>query len=96
VERFREAAARNKARSPLGTKRGNLLVMENRNRAIDFLNAATNAGLPLAVVADLIGISGRTLWRSGLTSGGRSLVSIAVSELQGKWPTSSPLKSGGK
>jgi hypothetical protein len=37
--------------------------MENRNRAIDFLKAATNAGLPLAVVADLIGISGRTLWR---------------------------------
>jgi hypothetical protein len=37
--------------------------MENRNRSIDFLKAATNAGLPLTVVADLIGISGRTLWR---------------------------------
>ncbi len=49
--------------------------MEYRNKAIDFLNACTDAGLPLKVVADLLGVCRRTLcrWRQDIWGGGFSL-----------------------
>ena len=49
--------------------------MENRNKAIDFLKAGTDAGLPLKVVADLLGVCGRTLrrWRQDICGRGFSI-----------------------
>jgi hypothetical protein len=49
--------------------------MENRSKAIDFLKAGTDAGLPLKVVADLLGVCGRTLrrWRLDISGLGFSL-----------------------
>ena len=50
-------------------------MMENRNKAIDFLKAGTDAGLPLKVVADLLGVCGRALgrWRLDISRQGFSL-----------------------
>ena len=93
AECFRKAVAHKKARSPLTTKRGDLILMENRNQAIDLLKSDTDVGVPLTVVADLFDIFGERYGAGGLTSAGRDSVSIAVRELRGKWPTSSPLKS---
>ena len=50
-------------------------MLENRNKAIEFLKAGTDAGLPLKVVADLLGVCGRTLrrWRLDISGQGFSL-----------------------
>ena len=64
--RSRNAAhVRKKARSTLDTKRGDLIAIEDRNKAIDFLNEGAEGGLPLKAIADFLGICVRTLrpWR---------------------------------
>jgi len=49
--------------------------MENRSKAIGFLKAGTDEGLPLKVVADLLGVCGRPLrrWRQDISGRGFSL-----------------------
>jgi len=75
AERFREAAVRKKARSTLATKRGDLIALDDRNKAIDLLNEVAKAGLPMKAMADLLGICGRTLrrWRLDISVQGFSL-----------------------
>jgi hypothetical protein len=49
--------------------------MENRRKAIDYLKGGTDAGLPLKVLADLLGVCGRTLrrWRQDISGRGFSI-----------------------
>ena len=49
--------------------------MEDRNKAIDFLNEGAEAGLPMKAIADLLGVCGRTLrrWRMDISGQGFSL-----------------------
>ena len=66
AECFRKAVAHKKARSPLTTKRGDLILMENRNQAMDLLKSDTArcqlhwrfVTITLAGEARVIGASG--------------------------------------
>ncbi len=57
------AGARKKVRTPLATKRGELIVREDREKALAVLKEGREFGLAMKAVADLLGICGRSLRR---------------------------------
>ena len=57
------ADARKKVRTPLATKRGELIVREDREKALAVLKEGREFGLAMKAVADLLGICGRSLRR---------------------------------
>jgi hypothetical protein len=53
--------------------------MEDRSKAIDFLNEAAEAGLPMKAIADLFGVCRRTLRRWGLDISGQCWLGMSPS-----------------